>query len=427
MGIKKVRVYCAAMIRVVGMITCALFLPWFFLIYQDSPYKKYAHSQKPTEFKLGIENLTPTFIASIRPNKKIWKAGLVINHTSYDQMGTSSLQRLQACGVMVSKIFSPEQSFHIPIPRDNTTPAICVVGLHNTADTHRLFEQHINSLDAIFFDMQNTGIRHYYAINLLFELLKISALYHKTVIVLDRPNGLGASIEGNLPSQEANIDCLAPLPLRYGMTIGELARYFNGSVLKKAAPLFVVPMQGYARAHTTDVEHSSTSLATCIDVDHGTSLFNLLTEVHPFDMATETEHAYHCILLPEKMYVSKKIWYELKALLQEKHIETVFYNYYNAKKKQRMQGLRVIHQKHNELASFAIFLSIVRFFKEKGIAMTFSEQFDKIIGNKNIRAYVEGRLNWDQLEIDINKGLKEFYAHACRAFLYKPYPKVTMM
>jgi hypothetical protein len=144
-------------------------------------------------------------------------------------------------------------------------------------------------------------------------------------------------------------------------------------------------------------------------------------------MAIETEHAYQCIMLPDCMHVGKSFWSDLKSLLKEHHIESTSFSYRKKIKNQPCTGLRLKNTQESALSSFNTLISVLRFFKEKGIRMAFSQNFDKALGSTNIRAYLEGKIAWDQLESEINKGLKNFYARAQRAFIYKPYPKIVMM
>jgi len=428
MGMGRVFSYCTGMIRVVGIITSALLLPWFFLIYHDE--RKPSISPKNNhEFKLGIENVTPSFVTSICTfAKKSARAGLITNNSGIDQQGTSSLQKLLECNVPIKKILSCDAHFRCPeVTLDNKTYTIPLVTLSPPQDIHRFLEYQLNDLDVVFFDMQDTGMRSYQTSAILFELIKIGALYDKTIVVLDRPNVLGSSIEGTM-SLETDCTEVVNIPLRYGMTIGELARYCNQCLLHHAARLYVVPMEGYQRliSPTHANARQLASLQTHIDTAQSTNLLSILAEVRPFDMAQDTEHAYHCIMLPECMHFSKKNWHELTLVLKEHHLESSHYRYYNTQKKQHMVGLR-LHVDKDALSSFNTLVALLNFFKEKGIKMTFSATFDKALGTASIRTYLEGNLGWEQLETDINKGLKNFYAKAQRAFIYKPYPKLIMM
>ena len=418
----KIALYCARVIRVVGIIVCALFLPWFFLVYNDSKQQK---SLMPSaQFKLGIENLTSSFIKNIcNSGKKESIVGLITDKTGIDQNGTYSLERLLQSGVPIRKLFCPDIQLHSmeTLQKNNCS----LVHLSEQSPLHATLERHIKDLDVLFFDSQDGGVCYYQTTTLLFEVLKIAALYDKVIVVLDRPNAQGPSIEGSLGGVSGQ--ALA-IPLRYGMTIGELARYFNISILKKAARLFVVPMQGYQRIMSNaSINPATSTLSTHIDVHQSNNLLSILAEVHPFNMGQETEHAYHCIALPEKMKLSKQMWHELQFILKESELDSVIFRFYSRSERAHMNGLRLKPLSHKALSSFNTLITVLRFFKEKGLKMTFTDLFDKALGTDRIRAYLEDRIGWDQLETDINKGLKYFYAHAQRAFIYKPFPTINMM
>jgi uncharacterized protein YbbC (DUF1343 family) len=117
----------------------------------------------------------------------------------------------------------------------------------------------LRSLDALVFDLQDIGTRTWTYVGAMVYAMRASARVQKPIIVLDRPNPItGYLIEGPvLESSLANPDdpapgrpgqafALWPIPLRHGMTIGELALYYN-DVLKIHADLHVVPAQGWRR------------------------------------------------------------------------------------------------------------------------------------------------------------------------------------
>ena len=105
-----------------------------------------------------------------------------------------------------------------------------------------------------------------------------------------------------------------PVPMRSGMTIGELARYFNTEVLTKAANLFVVPMHKYDRALFAEAgARMCGALMTNIDTYHGSSFLQALSSVAPFDVGIGTDMAYHCLALPESLHIAKQKWFELRS------------------------------------------------------------------------------------------------------------------
>lgn len=102
--------------------------------------------------------------------------------------------------------------------------------------------------DIILIDLQDTGVRSYTYIYSMAEVMKAAAQYGKKVFVLDRPNPLGGrQVEGNiLESGFESFIGMYPIPYRYGMTIGELARLFN-TEFEINCDLTVIPMKHWQR------------------------------------------------------------------------------------------------------------------------------------------------------------------------------------
>lgn len=90
-------------------------------------------------------------------------------------------------------------------------------------------EEMMNLIDVMVFDIQDIGVRSYTYIYTMAKAMKACAEYEKPIIVLDRPNPLGGlHVEGNiLDTTFSSFVGLYPLPYLHGMTIGELAKYFN--------------------------------------------------------------------------------------------------------------------------------------------------------------------------------------------------------
>jgi len=106
----------------------------------------------------------------------------------------------------------------------------------------------LSKIDLLVVDLQDIGCRAYTFIWTLYLAMKASASEGVGVVVLDRPNPLGGeSIEGNLLAQDCqSFVGLAPLPMRHGMTIGEIARFFMEEQ-ELDLELHVVKMQGWRR------------------------------------------------------------------------------------------------------------------------------------------------------------------------------------
>jgi uncharacterized protein YbbC (DUF1343 family) len=106
----------------------------------------------------------------------------------------------------------------------------------------------LDGLDVLVYDVQDVGVRFYTFISTLYYLLKAAGRHGVPVIVLDRPNPInGVALDG--PRVEPGLTSfvgIAPIPIRHGLTVGELARYFNAE-FGFGADLTVIPMAGWRR------------------------------------------------------------------------------------------------------------------------------------------------------------------------------------
>ena len=106
----------------------------------------------------------------------------------------------------------------------------------------------MHSFDVALFDLQDLGCRIYTFVTTLLYMMEECAAHKKALIVLDRPNPIGRQIEGFrlIPGQESFVGA-APIPMRHGLTVGELALYFK-DFYKLDIDLRVVKMKGYSPA-----------------------------------------------------------------------------------------------------------------------------------------------------------------------------------
>jgi uncharacterized protein YbbC (DUF1343 family) len=213
----------------------------------------------------GISVLLRDSIHLIR-GKRI---GLLTNQTGIDEKGASDIDRLRdgkarAEGVKLVQLFSPEHGLRGTEDRQNIAsgidaqsglPVYSLYGQQTTAPPDSM----LRSLDALVFDLQDVGTRTWTYVGAMVYSMRASARAQRPIIVLDRPNPItGYIIEGPVldsslanaadpaPGRPGQAYALWPMPLRHGMTIGELALYYN-DVLKIHADLHVVPVQGWRR------------------------------------------------------------------------------------------------------------------------------------------------------------------------------------
>ncbi len=190
------------------------------------------------------------------------RVGLVTNHTGLDREGRATIDLLhKAEGVTLVALFSPEHGIRgrveepVADSKDEKTglPIYSLYGqrLKPTAET-------LKGIDTLVYDIQDAGCRFYTYISTLGYLLEVSGQRTRQgaplrVLVLDRPNPIGGlAVEGPiLDAGRESFVAFHPLPVRHGLTVGELARLFNAE-RKLGADLEVVHMEGWQRGDLYD-------------------------------------------------------------------------------------------------------------------------------------------------------------------------------
>jgi uncharacterized protein YbbC (DUF1343 family)/CubicO group peptidase (beta-lactamase class C family) len=185
------------------------------------------------------------------------RIGLVTNHTGVDREGRPTIDLLQeAEGVQLVALFSPEHGIRgarderIQDEKDAKTglPIYSLYGPRRkpTADM-------LKDMDTLVFDIQDIGCRFYTYISTLGEVMEAAAEQHKRFIVLDRPNPIGGvAVEG--PILDAGRESFVGwhrLPIRHGLTIGELARLYKAE-RKLDVELDVFRVEGWRRGDMLD-------------------------------------------------------------------------------------------------------------------------------------------------------------------------------
>jgi uncharacterized protein YbbC (DUF1343 family) len=181
----------------------------------------------------------------------------VTNHTGRDLAGRATIDVLaKAEGVTLVALFSPEHGIReaadekVADAKDEKTglPIYSLYGERRkpTAET-------LKGIDTLVYDIQDAGCRFYTYISTLELLLEAGAENKVRVVVLDRPNPLGGvAVEGPVldAGRESFVGC-HPLPVRHGLTVGELAKLFNAE-RKLGCDLEVIAMEGWKRGDLFD-------------------------------------------------------------------------------------------------------------------------------------------------------------------------------
>ncbi len=207
--------------------------------------------------EVGADRLFTPKYQSLIKGKKI---GLVTNHTARhitrdgQMMTTTDLlkQKAPSLSARLVKLYAPEhgldgRAYAGGSVKDAMDPdGIPIYSLHG--DTRRPTDLMLKEIDIIVYDIQDLGSRSYTYLTTLLYVMEEAAKKKIPVLVLDRPNPIngwvvdGPMLEDDLRSFVGYIN----VPYCHGMTIGELARYFNGEY-KVGCDLTVVPMKGWRR------------------------------------------------------------------------------------------------------------------------------------------------------------------------------------
>jgi uncharacterized protein YbbC (DUF1343 family) len=185
------------------------------------------------------------------------RIGLIANQTGIDRNRRSTIDLLaHAPGVKLVALFSPEHGIRgtlderIASSTDEAT-GLPVYSLYG--ETLRPTDAMMTGLDVLVFDIQDAGVRFYTYITTMGYAMEAAAAHHVAFYVLDRPDPLGGDrVEGPMLDRDrTNFVAYFPMPVRMGMTLGEMAQMFN-TENKIGCDLHVIPLQNWRRASWFD-------------------------------------------------------------------------------------------------------------------------------------------------------------------------------
>jgi uncharacterized protein YbbC (DUF1343 family) len=206
------------------------------------------HSGRPDRVQVGLDVLEAEKFAPLRGKH----VGLITNHTGFDALGRSNIDLLShAPGVQLVALFSPEHGLagrndeRVASTRDAAT-GLPIYSLY--AETLRPTDAMLQGIDTLVFDVQDAGVRFYTYLSTMGYCMEEAAKHNIAFYVLDRPNPLGGEIvEGPmLDPDKTSFTAYFPLPVRYGLTIGEVAQLFN-TENHISCDLHVVAMKNWHR------------------------------------------------------------------------------------------------------------------------------------------------------------------------------------
>ena len=203
--------------------------------------------------KLGIEVLLAN--KQLKAELAVNRVALLAHPASVDHNLIHSVDALFNAGIKLSAVFGPQHGMkgdkqdNMIESKDELDPSYGIPVYSLYGESRRLSETMLSNFDLILIDLQDIGGRIYTFITTILYILEECGAHQKQVWILDRPNPAGRPIDGLtlITGQESFVGA-GPMPMRHGMTIGELSRWFIDHY-SLGVECRVVEMQDYHPEH----------------------------------------------------------------------------------------------------------------------------------------------------------------------------------
>jgi uncharacterized protein YbbC (DUF1343 family) len=229
------------------------FLTWGFACSGGSGTPAASVARPGAAVQPGLEVLLSDSFHLVRGRR----VGLVTNQGGVDGAGVHAVERLRSAGVNLVALFSPEHGFRgtaapgeaVATSRDSAT-GLPIYSLYGR--TSAPADSMLAGVEVLLIDLPDVGARYYTYLSTAVEVMRAAEKHGIPVIVLDRPNPIGGTVQGNvLDTAYRSFVGLLAVPMRHGMTLGEQARLAR-SDFALAGRLVVVPAKGWTRAAALD-------------------------------------------------------------------------------------------------------------------------------------------------------------------------------
>lgn len=378
--------------------------------------------------RLGIEILAKEHPEMVRDKK----LALLVSRSSIDQELNHSIDRLNKAA-HIKLIFTADRYFREIIPGDEA-------GLQRDAITNaRVIEisdplkrpssSLLSECDILVIDIQDIGVRYFNYLTLLAQFLDVAREAQIPVIILDRPNPINASTVAG-PVLEVSFRSrfgVYPVPLIYGMTVGELALYFN-KVFGLGANLTVIGMEGYMRS----IAFKDTGLHWVPPSDHipepETPIFyattGFLGELGVFSTGVGTTRPFRYVLAPwiDGELLAQKL--ELHKISGVRFIHTNQKPYYGLFSGQNIGGIEIVITDRVSYDPFLAGIAILRVMWQLYPSRVplnnpaAAEAIDTLLGNSKVRLGIINGLPLMQIYASLQPELKEFMRRRREFMIY---------
>ncbi|SFV56264.1 alternate gene name: yzbB [hydrothermal vent metagenome] len=344
---------------------------------------------------------------------------LVVNHSS--RVGRRHLvDFLLANNIKVKKIFAPEHGFRgsadagssIKNSRDKKTklPIISLYGKHKKPT-----KRDLKDIDIVLFDIQDVGVRFYTYLSTLHYVMEAVAKLHIPMIVLDRPNPNAHYIDGPMLERGyRSFVGLDPVPIVYGMTIGEYAMMLNGEGWLNGgvkAKLKVIPIANYThQSHYRLPIKPSPNLPNSRAIALYPSL--ALFEGTLFSAGRGTKKQFQLYCNPH--YQIKKTFFVPRPRAGARHPK------HNSKRcyGRDLSGLSLSYLYSQKRIDLSYILDAYRNYPDKRGFFLKNHFFDKLSGSSRLREQIEAGVSKSKIRESWSRGLSRFKVIRSRYLIY---------
>jgi uncharacterized protein YbbC (DUF1343 family) len=403
--------------------------------------------------KLGLDVFLENHLDLVRGKR----VGLITNPTGVDAALTPTVERLRAHSeVKLAALYGPEhgvrgnaqageyvsfyQDEHLGLPvfslygQSQKPPADMLTNIdaymrsYDTQHAGKTVEREmLRAVDVMIFDLQDIGTRIYTFIATMAYAMQAAAEAGIPFIVLDRPNPInGVDLEGPIleyPEHSSFIG-LYPIPLRHGMTTGELAQLFNANFLPKKAALTVVPMTGWSRRDWFD----ATALPWVIPSPNMPTLDT--ATVYPGQVLLEGTNLSEARGTTKPFETFGAPWLDGYVVARElnalhlpgvKFREAWFTPTFSKFAGQRCGGAQLHVTDRARFRSATVTLALLQVVKKIAGAKLelHADYFDKVMGTSKVREAFERGTSYEQIVAGFDRGLAEFAALRQPFLLYR--------
>ncbi len=411
-GEKQVKYHILLVILLLVAAVCA---PRLFLAMRSFLSKSQV-STTPSGLMLGVDLCDKAALKKLLQSKGSF--ALVANRLSLTSSGLHTIDHLVCQGFVPQYCLSTHE-FHFSkadasyLYQASGTAVPCI----NLYVENALNTEPLQAVDTIIFDMSDRGLVQDAYQKMVLDVMTYAHSNQKKLIILDRPTQVSSSIEGTL-KRIASDAYTIQLPIAHGLTLGELATFYNHQLFHNEIDMHINQMKHFTR----DVTDFTGNDATYIKM-----VLKPFEAIAPFDITPPTDACHQCILLADSLSFDRHNWFDLRAQLKKYGIDARMYRYYNELKKEYMSGLQLFAMPGQTKKPLQTTVFLLQFFKQKGLGFHLNEQFDTVVGNHKIRNYIEGKVTKDVFTNETNAELSTYFQNVYPAFLYQPVPIVLTL